>query len=88
METPRPSSVRRQVSLLQGFRYGPGQVFRYEALDDVPFVIHDAVDAEVQIGAVKLEKLAKQLLKFGLIIGHACSPLRYMVSACNLINVL
>ena len=53
-----------QGSEIQLLGDGLGQVGRDELLDHVPLVVHDAVDAEVQVRAVELEKLAQQLLKF------------------------
>ncbi len=46
-------------------RNSQGQVLRDEALDFVPFVVHDAADAEVQVGRVELEQLSQQLLELG-----------------------
>lgn len=37
---------------------GLGQVGRDEILDHVPLVVHNAVDAEVQVRTVELEELA------------------------------
>jgi hypothetical protein len=55
-----------QCATLQFLRDGTGQVCGDEALNRRPLVIHDAVDAEIQIGAVALEKLAEE--------GLACGP--------------
>ena len=41
-----------------------GRVLADEPLDGVPLVVHDAVDAEVQVCAVELEQLAQQVLEF------------------------
>ena len=40
------------------------QILRDEPLDHVPLVVHDAVDAEVQVRAVELEQLSQELLEF------------------------
>ena len=45
--------------LLDGDREIPVDVF----VDDLPLVVHDAVDAEVQVGAVELEELAEESLE-------------------------
>ena len=42
-----------------------GELFIYELLYRVPLVVHDAVDTEVQVGAVELEQLSKQALELG-----------------------
>jgi len=42
---------------------GLWQVLRDEPLDHVALVIHDAVDAKVQVGAIELEELAQEVLK-------------------------
>ena len=50
---------------VQFSRYGFRQVLHDELLDYFPLVIHDAVDAEVQVGAVELKQLPlKALGKF------------------------
>ena len=46
-------------------RHGIGQPLRDEPLDGVALVVHNAVDAEIEIGAVELKQLAQQVLKLG-----------------------
>lgn len=43
---------------------GLRQVLGDELLDHIPLVIHDAVDAEVQVGAIELEHATKEALVF------------------------
>ena len=61
-----PGSLRLlgQRAAIQLFGDGLGQVLRDELLDHVPLVVHDAVDAEVQVGAVELEEFAQEISKF------------------------
>lgn len=51
--------------LLDGGRELPVDV----AVDHLPLVVHDAVDSEVQVGAVELEELAEEVLEPGLLGG-------------------
>ena len=44
---------------------GGGQLLGDEPLHDVALVVHDAVDAEIEVGAVELEQLAQQVLELG-----------------------
>lgn len=37
-----------------------GQVLRDEAFDDLPLVVHNAVDAEVQVGDVEFKEFAQE----------------------------
>ena len=46
-------------------RHGIGQPFRDEPLYGVALVVHNPVDAEIEIGAVELKQLAQQVLKLG-----------------------
>jgi hypothetical protein len=59
------SRLRRQSTLFQFFGYSLGQILRNEAFDQITLVIHDPVDAEVQIGTIKLKKLTQKLLELG-----------------------
>ena len=52
-----------KLAAVQLPRYAHGQPLADELLDGVPLVVHDAVDAEVQVGAVELEQLAQQPLE-------------------------
>ena len=52
-----------QVAGLKIGGYARGQLIDNEALDGIPLVVHDAIDAEVQVRAVELEQLAQQALE-------------------------
>ena len=70
-----------QRAAIQFFRYGIWQVLRDKPLDYVPLVIHDAVDAEVQVGAVELEQFAQKALKFlQRLIHQLLSPVPWKVT--------
>lgn len=58
--------LRHQRAVRQFGGDRPGQILHYKAVDDLPLVVQDAVNAEVQVGLVKLEKVAQQLLKLDL----------------------
>jgi hypothetical protein len=60
-----PGSLRLvgQRAAIQLFGDGLRQIKRDEPFDHVPLVVHDAVDAEVQVGAVELEQLAQEPLE-------------------------
>jgi len=62
-----------QSAALQLFGGGLGQILRDELLDHAALVIHDAVDTEVQIGAVELKQLALQRLEPVNWFNHASS---------------
>jgi hypothetical protein len=52
-----------QCALFQLSLDSLGQVLGNEALNDLPLVVHDAVDAKVQVGAVELEELTQKRLE-------------------------
>ena len=41
------------------------ELLGYEPLHNIPLVVHDAVDAKVQVGAVELKQFAQQTLELG-----------------------
>ena len=49
---------------LQLVRDSARQVLGDELLDHAALVVHDPVDAEIEVGAVELEELAQQALEF------------------------
>ena len=55
----RPASVS-MAPWGHGLLDGGGELPVDVAVDDLPLVVHDAVDAEVQVGAVELEELAEE----------------------------
>ena len=44
-----------QFAMIQLLGHKLGQVRRNEFLEDVSLVVHDAIDAKIQVGAIELE---------------------------------
>ena len=67
----RDSRLLRQHPRGKLVRHQLRQLLRDEPLNETPLVVHDAVDAEIQICAVELEEFAQKFLKFMQMLAHA-----------------
>ena len=52
-----------QYAAVQFFGNGLGQIVTDKLFDNIPLMIHDAVDTEIQIGVIELEEFAQEFLK-------------------------
>jgi hypothetical protein len=60
--------------VLEGL-FNLGQKLAFQETGDLPPLgVHDAVNAKIQIGLVKLEKLSQQTFQFIQVCGHFFSP--------------